>query len=100
MQLIPVMFYEITHKIREKMIKMSYKETIEVFQEHDVWYTTVASPEQAITNEQAILTRTFRWKEGIQRHNETMLVNSPCQMSIWNNGEFEYGNCDSCSSEY
>jgi crotonobetainyl-CoA:carnitine CoA-transferase CaiB-like acyl-CoA transferase len=99
LELVPVMFYEVTDNIRNKMLEMTYNEVKACFAQHNVWYTTVASPEQAICNEQAIITQAFRWKDGV-RNSETLLVNSPCQMTFWKRDSFEYGRPDSVKDSY
>ena len=100
MELIPVMFHDITAKIRHKMTTMTYAQVTACFDHHDVWYTTVASPEQAVQNEQARVTGAFRWKKGARRDDATLLVNSPCQMTVWKKDNFEYGVPDSVQMEY
>ena len=108
MELIPVIFHEITANIRSKMNDMTYMEVKQCFDTNDVWYTTVASPEQAIQNVQARMTGAFRWKRngngdgknGGLKDDATLLVNSPCQMTVWKRGGFEYGNPDSTEMYY
>ena len=100
MELIPVMFHDITAKIRRKMTTMTFADVAACFDHHDVWYTTVASPEQAVENEQARVTGAFRWKKGTHKDDATLLVNSPCQMTVWTQDTFEYGVPDSVQMEY
>ena len=102
MALIPILFYDVTKSIRDVIGRTEWKDLKSKFDKDDIWYTTVASPEQALENEQARVTRAFRWRRGTQRDGTTLLVNSPCQTTAWraNNVPHVYGEPDSASTSY
>ena len=88
----PVVFGKVTECIREAIAAKTWAELEPVFKEHDIWHTSVATAAEAACNEQARVTRTFRYASeeevDVPRH---VRVNAPLQITRWRTGGCEQG---------
>merc|ERR1711968_227024 len=101
MEAVPLIFGSVTDCISKGIGALSWADLQQKFNEHDVWYTTVATPAEVLQNEQAHATRSFCWPSedlAKQRDLATARINSPIQLYSWKNGGSEahvYGDPDS-----
>ena len=99
--LVPVVFGKVTECIREAIAAKTWAELEPVFKEHDIWHTSVATAAEAACNEQARVTRTFRYASeeevDVPRH---VRVNAPLQITRWRTGDVSkaYGEPDDSPS--
>ena len=101
MEAVPLIFGSVTDCISEGIGALSWAELQRKFNEHDVWYTTVATPAEVLRNEQAHATRAFCWPTedlAAQRDMATARINTPIQLYSWKSGGSDshvYGEPDS-----
>ena len=101
MEAVPLLFGGITDCIGKGIKELTWAELQCKFDKHNVWYTTVSTPIEVLSNEQAHATLTFRWPTqelARQRDISTVRINSPIQLYSWKQGGTEahvYGEPDS-----
>ena len=95
--LVPVIFGKVTECIREAIAARTWAELEPIFKAHDVWHTSVATPAEAACNEQARVTRAFRYasREQVDVPGHVR-VNAPLQVTRWAKGDVtaRYGDPD------